>query len=111
MTFIYHACYVVSLIRAPERWVYPLLTVALLAGLLAGALAVGNEAAASYQQAAQHDVAQHDYESYAEANGSIDPFAPFYGEGDVIEQTVVLSDQLQGNGPASGACILPVYCW
>jgi len=111
MTFIYHVRYVVGLIRAPERWVYPLLTVALLAGLSVFALAVGNEAAASYQQAAQQDAAQHDYESYTEANRSIDPFAPFYGEGDMIEQTAVLSDQLYGNGPASGACILPIYCW
>ncbi|MYD74396.1 MAG: hypothetical protein F4Y11_09290 [Chloroflexi bacterium] len=111
MTFIYHVCYVVGLIRAPERWVNPLLTVVLLAGLSAFALAVGNEAAASYEQAAQQDVAQHDYESLTEANGSIDPFAPFHGEGDMIEQTAVLSYQLYGNGPASGACILPVYCW
>lgn len=111
MTFIYHACYVVGLIRAPARWVYPLLTITLLAGSLAVALAVGNEAAASYQQAAQHDVAQHDYESYTQANGSIDPFAPFYGEGDMIEQTVVPIDQHPANGGASGSCILPVYCW
>lgn len=92
MTFIYRTCYVVSFICTPERWLYPLLTVALLAGLLAVALAVGNEAAASYQQAAQRDVAQHDLETFTEANGSIDPFAPFHGEGDMIEQSVVLSD-------------------
>lgn len=111
MTFIYHVCYVVGLVRAPERWVYPLLTVALLAGVSVCALAVGNEAAASYQQAAQHDVAQHDYESFTEANGSIDPFAPFYGQGGMIEQTAVFFDQHPINGVTSGACILPVYCW
>lgn len=111
MTFIYRTCYVVSLIRAPDRWVYVLLTVALLAGLSAFTLATGNDAAASSEQPGQEEVVPGDVESFTEASGSIDPFAPFHGEGDMIDQTVMFFDQHPVNGETSGACILPVYCW
>lgn len=111
MTVIYLACYVSSLIRLPNRLVYVLLTVALLAALSALTLAAGSDVEASSQQVSQENVVQHDFESFTEANGSIDPSAPFYGEGDMIGQTIVLFGQNPVNEGASGACILPIYCW
>lgn len=111
MNAIYLACYVASHIRVPERWVYALLPVALLAAITTFALAVGNHAQASYQTFSQEEVVPTDVESFTEANGSIDPYAPFFGEGDMIDQTVMPFNQHPLNGEASGACILPVYCW
>lgn len=90
MTGIYLACYVASHLRLPNRWIYLLLTVALLGAMFTLALAAGSDAAASVNPFNQEVVIPNGYESFTEANNSIDPFAPFYGEGDMIEQTVPL---------------------
>jgi len=111
MTGIRLACFIASHLRLPDRWVYLLLTVALLSAVSALALATGDEAEASVQPIAQQDGIPHGNESFAEANGSIDPYAPFYGDGDMIEQTSPLFEQPLINDGVSGACILPVYCW
>jgi len=111
MNAIYLACYVASRLRIAGRVGYLLLTAALLAAIATFALAIGNDAQASYQTFSQEDVVPNDFESFTEANGSIDPYAPFLGEGDMIDQTVMPFNQHPLNGEASGACILPVYCW
>lgn len=111
MTGIYLACYIASHIRIPERFAYLFLTIALVAAISAFSLATGNETAASSQAGSREEVVPHAFESSTEANGSIDPYAPFYGEGDMIEQTIGHFNQHPLNHAASGACILPVYCW
>ncbi|MDE2891630.1 MAG: hypothetical protein OXN86_03895 [Chloroflexota bacterium] len=111
MNAIYLTCYVASRLRIPERATYLLLTVALVAAITTFALATGNEAEASSHTHSQESAELHGFESFTEANGSIDPYAPYYGEGDMIDQTVLPFDQIPLNGEASGACIPPVYCW
>jgi len=110
MSGIRLACFVASHVRLPDHWVYLLLTVALLAAVSALALVAGNDAEASVQPYTQEDVTPHSPESYTEANGSINPYAPFYGEADMVEQTGPLFEHPPVNGGASGACIVPIHC-
>ncbi|MDE2747228.1 MAG: hypothetical protein OXI41_14860 [Chloroflexota bacterium] len=110
MTGIRLACFVASHVRLPDRWVYLLLTVALLAAVSALALVAGGDVEASVQPVNQEDVVPYGFQSFTEANGSTDPYAPFYGEGDMIEQTGPSFEHLPVNGGASGACIVPIYC-
>lgn len=110
MNVIYLACYVASQIRIPDRWVYLLLTLALVAAMSTFALAGGSDAEASSQSFSQEDVVPYGFESFSEANGSIDPYAPFYGEGDMIEQTVVFFGKDAYGAGASSACFLGISC-
>ena len=110
MNVIYLACYVASQIRVPDRWVYLLLTIALLAAMSTFALAGGSDAEASSQPFGEEDVVPYGFESFSEANGSIDPYAPFYGAGDMFEQTVVYFDEEAFGQAASSACFLGISC-
>ena len=110
MNAIYLTCYVASLIRVPNRWVYLLLAIALLAAMSTFAVAGGSNAEASSQSVGDEEVVPHGFESFTEANGSIDPYAPFYGEGGMIEQSVVFFDEDAFGQGASSACFLGISC-
>ena len=55
-------------------------------------------------------ITQFEVDIATEANGSIDPFAPYFGEGGMIEQSVVYFDQQAFGQGVYRACFLAIPC-
>ena len=111
MTGVSPATQIINHVRVPTCCVYLLMMTAVVALMVLVALAASEAAEVPTQQVSNNADIQTQLETFNEPTGSIDPYAPFYGEGDMIEQSVVFFDQRPVNNGASGACILPVYCW
>lgn len=101
---------IIQHVQIPERWALFLLAVVLLALMAISALLNDGGNADATQDPVPGVIAQIDVQTATEANGSIDPFAPFYGDGGMIEQSVVFFDEHAYGREASSACFLSISC-
>ena len=97
-------------VQIPERWALFLLAVVLLAFMAISALLNDGGNADATQDPLPGAIAQIDVQTATEANGSIDPFAPFLGDGGTIEQSVVFFDEDAYGQEAYSACFLGISC-
>ncbi len=97
-------------VQIPERWVLLLLAVVLLAFMAISALLNDRGNADATEDSVSGAIAQIDVQTATEANGSIDPFAPFFGDGGMIEQSVVFFNEDAYGQQAYSACFLGISC-
>ncbi len=111
MTSDAHNRRIIERLQIPGRWTLLLLLGAIL-GVLAFNTYLGDDADASaVPEFTDGVITQFDVETAMDANGSIDPFAPFYGEGDMIGQSVVYFEEETFGQEAYGACFVCTPGW
>ena len=104
---------VIDSVHIRGRWVLFFLAYAI-AGLMALNAVLSDGSAIGpgpVHEVADGSVTQFDLDASTEANGSIDPFAPHFGDGDMFDQNAIYNDLYPINEGASAACFLAIPCW
>ena len=111
MTSRIRSRYIFEHMQIPSRWVLFLLAVAILAFMAFSASLYDQGSPTAAQDGMAGATSQHQVVTATEMNGSIDPFAPYYGEGDMIGQSIVFFNQERIGREVYRACTLGIPCW
>lgn len=99
--------HIIDHVRIPARWIFLLMAIAILSFMAITADLGDTNAATPNQPNLENDgLLKFDQELFTEANGSADPFAPSFAEGDMIEETIVSFGQHPIDAGASSSSLL-----
>lgn len=98
-------------VQVSEQRILLLLVVALLGFMALSAALIDSSVTGPAQGVVDSSVTQFDLGITNEADSSIDPFAPYFGDGDPFEQSGIYYHQHQISEGGSAACFLAIPCW